>query len=256
MQRRHTVEVQPSHLIIVPGHAIYIGADRSQVYFTGERNWVGTYTGYRYEDEVQLYVEHIRRGIVEANRDAASILVFSGGYTRDLDLFPNGTPPLSEAQGYWNLAEQCSWFNCLPAKARTEKEEFARDSYENLLFSWCLFRQTVGRGPEKVTVCGFLLKKARYEHHADVIRRDLDVGSFRFNYLAVNDPPGYVLDAGSRLGEAETMAAFQSDPHGEEAFLRGKRAGRDKVPRPFPYDLPEKRKSKKVVAEQRSAGDA
>ncbi|MDX9788952.1 MAG: hypothetical protein RBT11_19415 [Desulfobacterales bacterium] len=249
MQKQGNVEIAPSHLIIVPGHAIYIGTDRSQVYFTGPRNWVGTYTGYRYEDEVPLYVDHIRRGVVEASFDPASVLVFSGGHTRALDLVPAGTSPVSEAQGYWNLAEQCNWFNCMPVKARTKTEEFARDSYENLLFSWCLFRQEFRVNPEKVTVCGLMFKKARYEHHAAVIRRDLDVGSFRFNYLSVNDPPEYVLDAGSRLGEMETMAAFQADHHGEGDFLDGTRKGRDKVLRPFAYQLPQKKKAKQVVAE-------
>jgi hypothetical protein len=255
MQKYSTVEVTPNHLIIVPGHAIYIGENRSQVYFSSEQNWIGVYTGYRYEDEVPLYVEHIRRGIIEASLDSASILVFSGGHTRELKLFPDGVKSVSEAHGYRNLAHQCNWFNCLAVSDKTMKEEFARDSYENLLFSWCLFRDCVGVNPEKITVCGLLLKKARYEHHADVIRRDLEVGSFRFNYLALNNPPEYVLDAGSRLGEADTFAAFQADPHGDGEILREKRQRRDKLARPIPYQLPQKRKSRQIIEEQRNAGN-
>ncbi|MBM3237169.1 hypothetical protein FJZ31_12830 [Candidatus Poribacteria bacterium] len=255
MQAKDSHLGQIVHLIIVPGHAIYIGSDRSQVYFSGENNWVGTYVGYRYEDEVLLYIDHIRCGIIEANEDSSSFLVFSGGYTRKPELFPQGVKPISEAKGYWNIAEQCGWFNCDSVKERTKTEEYARDSYENILFSWCLFRNTTGTEPRKVTVCGLTFKKQRYEYHADVIRRDLKVQSFRFCYIGVNNPPDYVLDGGSRLGEAETKRAFEQDPHGEGEFLKGKRLGRDYLGKGCPYLAPGKREEKRIIAEQKHAPD-
>jgi hypothetical protein len=40
------------------------------------------------------------------------------------------------------------WMNCITS--RVFLEEFARDSYENLLFSLCRFREIVGKYPENL----------------------------------------------------------------------------------------------------------
>jgi hypothetical protein len=40
-------------------------------------------------------------------------------------------------------------------------EEYALDSYENLLFSIARFREVTGRWPEKITVIGYGMKQAR-----------------------------------------------------------------------------------------------
>lgn len=44
---------------------------------------------------------------------------------------------------------------------RATTEEFALDSYTNLLFSYARFKEVTGRWPEKVTVVGFEMKRAR-----------------------------------------------------------------------------------------------
>jgi len=54
---------------------------------------------------------------------------------------------------------------------RVVSEEFARDSYENLLFSLCRFFEITGRYPEKVTVIGFGFKERRFtELHRKAVR--------------------------------------------------------------------------------------
>ncbi len=44
---------------------------------------------------------------------------------------------------------------------RSTTEEFALDSYENLLFGLSRFREVVGKWPEEVVVIGFEMKRAR-----------------------------------------------------------------------------------------------
>ena len=65
--------------------------------------------------------------------------------------------PLSEAASYYYLAEEKKWMS-EQMKSRVFLEEFARDSFENLLFSICRFKEVVGAYPSKVTVIGFDFK--------------------------------------------------------------------------------------------------
>jgi len=88
------------HLIIVPGHAVYVGQSAADVYFGA--NWKGTYTGprgYRFDDEVPLYVRHVQRGIDLVQRNEEAALVLSGGRTR-------AVTPISESYSYLTLAQQ------------------------------------------------------------------------------------------------------------------------------------------------------
>jgi len=54
---------------------------------------------------------------------------------------------------------------------RVISEEFARDSYENFLFSLCRFYEITERYPEKITVIGFGFKERRFiDLHRKAIR--------------------------------------------------------------------------------------
>jgi len=50
----------------------------------------------------------------------------------------------------------------LPLNLRAVTEEYALDSYENLLFSFARFHEVTGRWPERVTVVGYGMKQRRY----------------------------------------------------------------------------------------------
>jgi hypothetical protein len=49
----------------------------------------------------------------------------------------------------------------LQVRARTAAETFARDSFENLLFSIARFREITGSYPKQITVVGYDFKKQR-----------------------------------------------------------------------------------------------
>ena len=83
---------------------------------------------------------------------------------------PPPAPPLSESQSYLSLARTLSLIPDIPPTSPSEKlplnmrvttEEFALDSYQNLLFAIARFREVVGDWPKKVTVVGYGMKRRR-----------------------------------------------------------------------------------------------
>lgn len=229
--RHESVWKDLTRAVIVPGHAVYVGTEEPHA--KRSVNWLGTFPGYRGDDEARCYAEHIEAGVIAADDLAGTLLVFSGGQTREV------AGPRSEGQSYWLLSDQCSWFGRSRAKQVAVAEEFARDSFENLLFGICRFRQCVGHNPAEVAVYGFAFKSDRYRFHADTIMEhpELGCGDFEFTYVPVNDPPDYVLEGakGSRQGEKETLAAFKKCPLGDHEDLLAKRLARDPFLRGIPY---------------------
>lgn len=161
------------NLIIVGGHAIFHGKNSLDIFC--DTNW------FLYEfqkGEPRLYVEHIKAGVIEASKDEESLLIFSGGQTR------KSVGPISESQSYWTIADLCSWWGNPEVKSRATTEEFARDSFENLIFSICRFYECTNRFPENITVIGWGFKKERYIFHCKTIKFPLK----KFKHIAVNNP--------------------------------------------------------------------
>jgi hypothetical protein len=207
------------NLIIVAGHAIYIGKDPRSAH--SDESWI-------LQDfqkaEPPLYIEHIRYGVELAASRPESLLVFSGGRTSP------GAGLTSEALGYRRLAEHFDWWRVPAIRDSCALEEYARDSYENLLFGIARFREFVGHYPASLDIVGWKFKRERFDLHREAIKWPLSGG--RYAYHGVNDPDN--LDQ-SLAGEAETIAQFRSDPFGTEEPLRGKRERRDPFLRGSPY---------------------
>lgn len=229
--------MEPTALIIVPGHAVYAGSDSSHSRVSS--HWLGTFAGYQDNDEAELYYEHVRTGVLIASREQRALLIFSGGETRDV------AGPFSEAQGYWFLAHQNKWFGHTEVQNRAITEEFARDSFENLLFALHRFREWTNRFPEYVAVCGFAFKAERYEFHWSTLQSRSEtlklenLGEPTFRYIPVNDPPPYLLEGpgGSREGEATTLQDWKADPLGLEGELHNKELQRNRFRRKYFYGL-------------------
>ncbi len=173
---------------------------------------------------------HIKAGIAEAGKDPLSLLIFSGGETRG----PVG--PISEASSYFHVADAMDLWP--PAvRARTVTEEYATDSFENLLFSICRFKEVTGAYPAKVTVVSFSFKQRRFETlHLPA----LGFPAHRFRYIGIDPPASTGFDlAQSARGELENAARpFQEDPYGcHTPVLREKRRDRNPFFRTPPYEL-------------------
>ena len=115
----------------------------------------------------------LKAGVEAAALDPRALLIFSGGQTRA------AAGPRNEGWSYYRVAEYFDWWGYsanrpdllreaqqrtqhityLPVAQRTVTEEFALDSFQNVLFSLCRFREVVGRYPDRVTVVSFTFKK-------------------------------------------------------------------------------------------------
>jgi hypothetical protein len=208
-------------LVLVPCHAVYVGKEQDHILM--DEYWIGGFPG-----EAELYAEHADAGVVETAKKKKALLIFSGGQTREK------AGPISEAQSYYMLEEQKDWLGTDVA-IRAITEEFARDSFENLLFSVCRFHQCTGKEPRHITVCSFGFKASRYKAHADALGI-----SEKLFYQEVNNPAGDADDPNSPLakalaGEQETSYLFAKYPTGDQGTLLAKKLKRDPFARGNPY---------------------
>jgi len=197
-------------VIIVPGHAV-VRLDRLHDI---ERDDAWVLQPYQ-AGEARLYIEHVRAGVEQAHGAASSLLVFSGGATRV------EAGPISEAQSYLAVAQRFAWWGRPDVASRTVTERYARDSFENLLFGICRFRECRGHLPRRVTVVGWAFKRRRFEMHREAIGFPRE----RFTYMGVGDPPDREAALHGELRLA--IEPFSRDPFGVRSPLADKRNARN-----------------------------
>ncbi len=157
------------------------------------------------------------------------MLIYSGGQTR------RDVGPTSEAASYYYLSEQLNWLNHPTVASRTVLEEHARDSFENLLFSICRFKEVSGKYPEKVSVIGFDFKAQRFE---DIHRRAIAFPAVNFSYIGLTPESKEFDHERAKAGEAEVLKSYKNDVYGcEDKSLWGKREKRNPFRRTIPYEL-------------------
>lgn len=219
VDRRYPVEPDfPGHLdrlVIVAGHAIFLGNEPKQP--ENEANW--SLMPFQ-RNEISTYVAHIRLAVASAAADPSTLLVFSGGQTRA------DAGPRSEGQGYWNVADIYDWWGAPAVARRATTEEFARDSYENLLFAICRFREWTGSYPSRISVVSWPFKAARFEIHRAALRIPESI----FEFLGHGRPSDPIA---AESGEAKVLHAFARDPHGIQ--MSDKRNQRNPFNRCNPY---------------------
>lgn len=138
------------NLVMVAGHSIYTSKSCEKV--DKEDSWfLEPYQ--KNPGQAATFLAHIEQGIEITAKDEMALLLFSGGETR------KDAGPRSEAQSYWAVAESRGWFGKEEnVRSRALTEEHARDSFENLLFSVCRFRELTGRYPSNITVSSLFHK--------------------------------------------------------------------------------------------------
>lgn len=210
------------NLVMVAGHSVYTSSSCAKV--DKEDSWfLESYQ--KNPGQAATFVAHIKEGVEIAAKDDEALLLFSGGETR------KEAGPRSEAQSYWMVAESKGWFgkkDNVRGKALTE--EHARDSFENLLFSVCRFRELTGTYPHNITVVGYDFKEERFVH---LHRSAIGFPETRFFYAGT--PASSTSREAALKGEALVRTQFQDDPYGCLGSLRRKKLGRDPFHRSIPY---------------------
>ncbi|KAF9467337.1 hypothetical protein BDZ94DRAFT_1249113 [Collybia nuda] len=162
-----------THLIIVPGHAIWKGTD-PQLRLREDQWILEPYQ--RGGGRVATFFAHILRAAQLAIEDKDALLVFSGGQTRSVST-------TTEAESYMRLALSADVFHTPASFIRSTTENHALDSFQNLLFSIARFHEYTGNYPTKITVVGYEFKRARF---VDLHRAALRWPKERFNYIGVD----------------------------------------------------------------------
>ncbi|KAJ1654118.1 hypothetical protein IWQ61_005891 [Dispira simplex] len=205
-----------TELIVVPGHAVYLGNPYDKVQIKQTEAW--SLESFQSARDIHGFLEHIHTGIVELDRQPRALLMFSGGQTK----IHAGLR--SEAQSYWEIAQGQKWLSSKNIW-RTTTEEFARDSFENLLFSLCRFYEVTGRYPSNITFVGYPFKKNRF---INLHRAALKLPTTKFHYVDSPVDDDFYVDAEKTTGElTNAYRPFEIDPYGCTGILRKKRAKRN-----------------------------
>lgn len=201
----------PDHMILVPGHSV-VRVEKLSLAPTSDSAWY-LLPYQQQQDFSQIIMSHIRWGVKLLHSDEKALLIFSGGQTR------GDVGPMSEAASYYYAAQQAGLIggteqateDGLRLQSRVFLEEYARDSYENLLFGQCRFREVTGAYPKRVTVVGFDFKQYRYStlHRAAAgLREDT------FVYVGIRAMHPNFNYTRAEAGERAAVEAFSKDPYG------------------------------------------
>ena len=191
----HMAKRNERKIIIVPGHGVCKRGCTTPELAPLDESWVGIFRG-----EGPFYIEHACEGVLRAADSPDAILVFSGGQTRE------AAGPRSEAESYFEIAADAGWWGHSDVYHRALKEEYARDSFENLLFSLALFLRETGEIPEHVTVVGWKFKERRFDLHRQALKWPRN----RFTYVGKNNPVDAELQK-AEAGEKAKLEAVQRD---------------------------------------------
>ncbi|XVF39123.1 hypothetical protein PTKIN_Ptkin01aG0010200 [Pterospermum kingtungense] len=210
------------NLVMVAGHSVYTSSSCGKV--DKEDSWfLESYQ--KNPGQAATFLAHIKEGVESTAQDDEALLMFSGGETR------KEAGPRSEAQSYWTVAESKGWFGREESvEWRALTEEHARDSFENLLFSVCRFRELTGTYPRNITVVSYDFKEERFAH---LHRAAIGFPESRFFYTGT--PASPTSKEAALKGEALVRTQFQQDPYGCIGSLKRKKLGRDPFHRSIPY---------------------
>ncbi len=194
-----------NHAVIVAGHAVLtrfqqVEADESWLLLDFQKG------------EPKHYIRHSQRGVELAAADPQALLIFSGGQSR-LEAGPR-----SEAQSYYAVADLHGWWGAAPSgvASRALTEEFARDSFENLLFGVCRFKEFTGAYPQKVSLVSWAFKEERFHLHRAAIGWPAE----RFAYDGPNNPDD--IEQALRA-EQYAIRNYTADPYSStEKYVRKK----------------------------------
>lgn len=202
------------NLVLVPGHAIYIGKSKSTL--TDDNYWI--LQDFQ-KGEPKFYIEHIRSGVKYTDKDKKALLIFTGGQTREK------CKQISEAKSYLNIAQLLQLNNYDKILSRITTEEFAKDSFENVLFGICRFFECTDMFPKKVTIVNWKFKEKRFKLHWEYIKNNASIlKNVHFEYIGVNNP---VKVDKILPSENKTIEMFQQSPRGIHGELAKKKQFRN-----------------------------
>ncbi|PLW24634.1 hypothetical protein PCASD_06196 [Puccinia coronata f. sp. avenae] len=235
---------QFTRLVIVPGHAIYIGADPLLHDPLDPKEWIlESYQARHPPSSIGAFIHHIRTAIHTVSNDPSALLIYSGGQTR------HQANQSTEAASYSRLANQMGLHDKLSwMPPQTTTEEFALDSWTNLIYSVARFKEYTGHYPKQITVVGHSIKAKRF---IELHRKAMQWPADGFQYIGL-DPINLSelttsassaqevqelqeIESSMIAGERQVYLEFEKDLYGCNSHLLDKRKSRNSFRRFHPY---------------------
>ena len=179
------------------------------------------------ENHLSAFLQHIENGIDLTYNNPNALLIFSGGSTR------NGVGPFSEGSTYWKVAQNCDYENFKNFKYienRAFTEDYAMDSFQNILFSICRFYEITGNYPSTITSISWSYKKTRFEK---LHRKALDFPFNKFIFIGVDGDVNITDNAWKY--EKGAIELFKQDLFGCYLKLKETRIKRNPYFKSLPY---------------------
>lgn len=148
------------------------------------KNWI--LESFQIESDDQIsFLKHLELSLLELHENIGnSALVISGGFTKK-------QIKKSESSSYLELAEKVGFLKSPYFKkgANILLDEYARDSYENILYSICTFYNRFNKFPQKITIIGFGFKRERFLSSHLVTLGYYSVPSINDNNIKIDNLP-------------------------------------------------------------------
>lgn len=201
-----TEYTDPRHLVIVAGHSVLHGLHLSRSYVEHGAAWdlEPFQQDLKFQEIIQ---QHLELGLEMLRKGGDVLLMLSGGQTH------RATGPRSEAESYYLAAQSLGLLTTVPIH-RIGLEEYARNSFENLLFSICRFKEMTGSYPEEVSIISLPTKENRFlKLHRAALKFPKEV----FHFIGSPDPMPWSSDRIEELQRGEAKHAYklwERDPYG------------------------------------------
>ncbi|KAI9600646.1 hypothetical protein H4Q26_000435 [Puccinia striiformis f. sp. tritici PST-130] len=151
----------------------------SQHPFSPFQEWIlEPYQARHPPSSIGAFINHIQTAVHTVSTDSSALLVYSGGQTR------HQANQSTEAGSYSRLANQLGLHDQLSlGPLQTTTEDFALDSWTNLIYSVARFKEYTGDYPTQITVVGHSVKSKRFnELHRKAMRWPQE----RFEYIGLD----------------------------------------------------------------------
>lgn len=208
---RHDDARQPTELVIVACHATYVRREIGEG--TRDSHWL--IQPFQMNEQSEFILHAVTGVEIGAAAPREGMLIFSGGRTAGVE----GAP--SEAVSYVHLCQDLEWFGYPEVASMAFTESYARDSFENILYSICRFREVAGRYPIRIHVVSWPFKEERFEMH----RKALRISAAMWNFCGRGHPAD---PSATVLGEESTRRLWGDDPYGTWAPLCDKKLVRSR----------------------------
>jgi len=232
--KNSTIPEIEDHLIIVAGHSI--GKSIKKISSRPDDWNIKSFQ----TKEIKTFLTHIATGILIAKYNKKGTLIFTGGQTQE------SAGPFTEGQSYWYVANIMKWLDNDDIRKRSTTEEFARDSYENLIFSICRYHEFTSKYPKYITLISYPYKHYRF---FNLHREALKYPKNKFQFVGINHDlidtdkpsdlfPESISEMPDDLPSFEvehSINNFKEDPYGCKGVLLEKKIDRNPFKRNNPY---------------------